>query len=149
MWHEKSQEREEKKLSLNARSFVFDAGVVSLYYAGVQDVKPYFDRVFSGRTRGFVSEVNLAEFYYKTSEKKGVATAEVWYLQLRRSRLRVVPPNESITRQAALWKVKNRELSLADCFALATSEAKSGPLLTTDSTIKQASEKGAVFFEVL
>ena len=135
-------------MSLNARSFVFDAGVVSLYYAGVQAVKPYFERVFSGKSRGFISEVNLAEFYYKTSERKGVETAEVWYLQLRRSRLRVVAPNESITRQAALWKVKKKELSLADCFALATSEAKSGPLLTTDSTIKTASGKGAVHFDV-
>ena len=135
-------------MSLGARSYTFDAGVVSLYYAGVPTVKPYFDRVFSGKTRVFVSEVNLAEFYYKTSEKKGIETAEVWYVQLRSSRLRVVPPDESITRQAALWKVKKRELSLADCFALATSEAKSGPLLTTDSTLKATSRKGAVHFEV-
>jgi hypothetical protein len=31
-------------LSLNARSYVFDAGVISLFYAGVKSVKPYFAR---------------------------------------------------------------------------------------------------------
>lgn len=144
----KFQELEDEKLSLSARSFVFDAGVVSLYYAGASSVKPYFDRVFSGKSQGFVSEVNLAEFYYKTSEKKGIETAEVWYLQLRRSRLKVVPPNESITRQAALWKVRKRELSLADCYALATSETKAGPLLTTDSAVKEASAKGSILIPV-
>lgn len=119
-----------------------------MYYAGAQAVKPYFDRVFSGKSRGFVSEVNLAEFYYKTSEKKGLETAEVWYMQLRRSRLRAVAPNESITRRAAIWKAKRRELSLADCFAIATSESMAGPLLTTDSAIKEASEKAAIHFDV-
>lgn len=134
-------------MSLKARSYAFDAGVVSLYYAGALTVKPYFDRVFSGESHGFVSEVNLAEFYYKSAEKKGLETAEVWYLQLRRSRLRVVAPTEQITRQAALWKVKRRELSLADCFALATSDSKKGLLLTTDSTLKAASGKAAFLIE--
>lgn len=101
-------------------------------------------RVFSGRSRGFVSELNLAEFYYKTAETKGVESAETWYVQVRRSRIKVVAPNEQTTRQAALWKVKRRELSLADCFALAIKEAKKSILLTTDSTLKVASGKTAV-----
>src|SRR5208337_1780506 len=78
----------ERKLSLSARSYALDAGVLSLYYAGAASVKPYFDRVLSGKARGFVSEVNLAEFYYKTAEKKGIGTAEVWYLQVRASRIK-------------------------------------------------------------
>jgi predicted nucleic acid-binding protein len=118
--------------------------VLSLYYAGAASVKPYFDRVLSGKARGFVSEVNLAEFYYKTAEKKGIGTAEVWYLQVRASRIKVVAPDEQITRASALWKVKKRELSLADCFALATKECVAQVLLTTDSTIKDVSGREAV-----
>jgi predicted nucleic acid-binding protein len=127
---------------------VFDAGAISLYYAGAETVRPYFVRVFSGRARGFVSEVNLAEFYYKAAEKKGVDSAEAWYLQVRRSRIRVVAPNEQITRQAALWKVKRKELSLADCFALATKEAKRSILLTTDSTLKAASGRTVLHISI-
>lgn len=135
-------------MSLSARSYVFDAGVLSLYYAGDSAVKPYFERVFFGRARGFISEVNLAEFYYKTSEKKGIDTAEVWYLQIRRSRFKVIAPDEHITRQAALWKVKEKELSLADCFAAATNEARSGLLLTTDSVLKEAVAGSAFNFRL-
>jgi predicted nucleic acid-binding protein len=135
-------------LSLSARSYVLDAGALSLYYAGAASVKPYFERIFSGKARGFVSEVNLAEFYYKTAEKKGIETAEVWYLQVRNSSIRVVAPDERITRAAALWKVKKRELSLADCFAIATREATAQLLVTTDSTIKVASGREVVYIPV-
>jgi len=135
-------------LSLNARSYVFDAGVISLFYAGAKAVRPYFDRASSGRARGFVSEVNLAEFYYKTVERMGAATAELWYVQVRRSKIRCVPPDEQITRRAALWKVKRRELSLADCFALATREERAETLLTTDSLLKDAGGRSAVLIPV-
>ncbi|MDA4118035.1 MAG: PIN domain-containing protein [Thaumarchaeota archaeon] len=135
-------------MSLNARSYVFDAGAISLYYAGSKAAKPYFDRVNSGSARGFVSEVNLAEFYYKTGERMGMETAEHWYVQVRRSRIRCVPPNEQITRVAAVWKVKRRDLSLADCFALATREDKAQTLLTTDSVLKDAGGRSAVLLAV-
>jgi predicted nucleic acid-binding protein len=131
-------------LSLNARSYVFDAGVISLFYAGAKSVKPYFDRVHSGRARGFVNEVNLAECYYKTVEKIGMTTAELRYVQVRRSKIRCVPPNEQITRGAAVWKVRRRELALADCFALATREDKAEVLLTTDSPLKDAGGRTVV-----
>ena len=131
-------------MSLNARSYVFDAGVISLFYAGAKSVKPYFDRVHSGRARGFVNEVNLAEFYYKTVEKIGMTTAELRYVQVRRSKIRCVPPNEQITRGAAVWKVRRRELALADCFALATREDKAEVLLTTDSPLKDAGGRTVV-----
>lgn len=135
-------------MSLSARSYVFDAGAISLFYAGAKAVKPYFDRVHSGRARGFVSEVNLAEFYYKTAEKTGMTTAELRYVQVRRSKIRCVPPDEEITRRAAVWKVRRRDLSLADCFALATREGKAETLLTTDSPLKDAGGRTVVLIPV-
>ncbi len=135
-------------MSLNARSYVFDAGVISLFYAGATGVRSYFDRVYSGRARGFVNEVNLAEFYYKTGEKLGMTTAELRYVQVRRSKIRCVQPNEQITRLAAIWKVKRRQLSLADCFALATREAKAETLLTTDSLLKEAGGRSVVLIPI-
>ena len=135
-------------MSLNARSYVFDAGVISLFYAGTKAVVPYFDRVFSGRARGFVSEVNLAEFYYKSVEKQGMTVAELWYVQIRRSKVKPVPPDEKITRRAATWKVQMRGLSLADCFALATREDKAETLLTTDSLLKEAGGRSVVLIPI-
>ena len=86
------------KLSLNARSYAFDAGVIFLFCAGVPSLRALFDRVLQLGASGFVSEVNLAEFYYKTAEKKGVDVAEIQYRQVRGSPLKVVAPDENTTR---------------------------------------------------
>jgi len=95
-----------------------------------------------------VNEVNLAEFYYKTAEKLGMTVAELRYVQVRRSKIRCVPPNEQTTRRAAVWKVQRRDLSLADCFALATREDKAETLLTTDSPLKDAGGRTVVLIPV-
>ena len=132
-------------MSLNARSYLLDAGILALYYAGKRDVKPYFDRILSLKATGFVSEVNLAEFYYKTAQSKGIETAETWYLQVRQSRLRIIAPDETITRDTALWKVRRRDLSLADCFALATMHDRAEVLLTTDRVLGKVKDVRVVY----
>lgn len=111
---------------------MIDAGFLFLYYAGAASVRPYFNRIISGAARGFISEVNLAEFYYKVGRLKGIETADVWYQQIRQTNFLVVAPDQEITRDAALWKIRNAGLSLADCFALATMRARADILLTTD-----------------
>ncbi len=77
----------------------------------------------------------MAEFYYKAALKKGVETVDVWYRQIRQSPFTIVSPDEAITRRAGLWKLKRSDLSLADCFALATTEEVAQVLLTTDSVL--------------
>lgn len=124
-------------MSLNARSYLFDAGALFLFYSGDSRTKLYFDRVFTNRASGFVSEINLAELYYKTIEKFGMQTAETWYKQIRQSNLNVIAPDERITRNAALWKSKTRDVSLADCYALATTQEKAQVLVTTDPVLAQ------------
>jgi uncharacterized protein len=127
-------------LSLNARSYLVDAGILFLFYSGSLQARTYLNRIFSARALGFVSEINLAEFYYKTVEKFGKQTAEVWYLQTRQSLLRAVAPDMVITRNAALWKVKRRDISLADCYALATMQEKAQVLLTSDPVLGDMKE---------
>ena len=68
-------------------------------------------------------------------QEKGVDVAEVRYRQVRGSPLKVVAPIEKTTREAALWKFRNRTLSLADCFAIATWTGRAQILLTTDSEL--------------
>jgi predicted nucleic acid-binding protein len=125
---------------LNARSYVLDAGFIALHYSGSKNAAPYFDRILSHKARGFISEVNLAEFYYKTAQKIGWDTAETWYLQTRQAGFQMISPDEEITREAAIWKVKRNDISLADCFALATLKKKAEVLLTTDPVLAQIRE---------
>jgi len=126
---------------LKRRKYLFDAGALSLYYAGDTRVRPLFEEIFEARSEGFVSEVNLAEFYYKTGQKLGAETAEVWYLQIRRSGVKVIAPDEETTRNAAQVKIRHRtKLSLADCFAIATASSQGASIITTDPRIDEVRE---------
>ena len=122
----------------DARSYLIDAGFIALYYSGNERAKFYFNRIVSGKAKGIISEVNLAEFYYKTGQQKGIDTAEVWYRQIRQGRFLIVSTDEEITRLAGKWKVRRNDLSLADCFALATLTRRADVLLTTDSILASA-----------
>ena len=140
---------EGKKSNLKDNKLAFDAGALSLHYAGDERIKQYFNDVSSGLKMGFMSEVNLAEFYYKTAEKFGLDTAETWYMLTRRSRMIIVPPDEDITREAARLKLLYRNrLSLADCFAVSTAKNNDCILITTDSRIKEVKEVKIVYLKV-
>ena len=140
---------EGKKSNLKDNRLAFDAGALSLYYAGDERARQYFNDVSSELKTGFISEVNLAEFYYKAAERFGLQTAELRYMLTRRSRIIIVPPDEDITREAAKLKLMYRNrLSLADCFAVSTAKNNDSILITTDSRIKEVKEVKAVYLEI-
>lgn len=115
------------------KKYVFDAGILALFFAGDERVRGFFEEVEAGRARGYLCEVNLAEFYYKACEKLGKAVAELRYHQLRSSKLSIVSTDEELTKLAGEEKCEHRRaLSLADCFALALAKRERAVLLTTD-----------------
>jgi hypothetical protein len=130
------------------KAAVFDAGVLTLHFAGDQRVTDYFSRVDSGQFAGLVSEVNLAEYYYKTCQKLGKDAADSRYYMLRASKFRIVQ-DEALTREAGLEKCRTRlDLSLADCFALALAKREKATLLTTDSELRKSKDLEVKFFRV-
>ena len=129
-------------------SLVLDAGVLTLHFAGDRRVKGYFEEIGEEQANGFVSEVNLAEYYYKTCRKLGRETADARFHMLRASKL-VISSDEQLTRSAALEKCRQQlDLSLADCFALALAKRESAILLTTDMQLKNAKGIQVKFFQV-
>jgi predicted nucleic acid-binding protein len=123
------------------KRYVVDAGVLSLHFIGDERVKPYFDEVAQGKAQAFISDVNLAEYYYKTCEKLGKDIANLRYHQVRESDVESVATDEELTWKAGEKKCKYRgRLSLADCFSLALSELKNATLLTTDSELAKIKE---------
>jgi hypothetical protein len=58
------------------------------------------------------------------------------------------PAEPEHQRQAAIHKIGQPKLSLADCFALATCEDKAEVLLTTDSELKVVGGKNTVLIPV-
>lgn len=135
---------------MKVSKFVFDAGAIALYFAGEEKIRQYFLKVFSGDCMGYVCEINLAEFYYKTAEKLGLETAEIRYIMIRNSKIKVVAPNEETSRVAAALKTKYKnQLSLADCYALATAKVLKATLVTTDPLISRVEEASTIYFKAL
>ena len=131
------------------RRYVVDAGALFLYFIDDERVKPYFDEVVQDRAQGFICDVNLAEYYYKTCEKLGKDIADVRYHQIRGSDVGLIATDETLTRKAGEKKCKYKgKLSLADCFCLALSELKKATLLTTDSELAKVKEVKAKYFPV-
>lgn len=128
--------------------FVFDAGAVALYFAGDEKVKQYFLKVFSGDCVGYICEINLAEFYYKTAEKLGLEIAEMRYLMIRNSKIKVIAPDEETTRIAATLKTRYKDqFSLADCYTLATAKVLKTTVVTTDPMISRVKETPTIYFK--
>jgi len=131
------------------KRYVVDAGVLFLYLAGDERVKPYFDEVVEGRAQAFISDVNLAEYYYKTCEKLGKEVADLRYHQVRGSDIQPVATDELLTWKAGEKKCRfSGRLSLADCFSLALSELKKATLLTTDSELARVKDVAVKHFPV-
>ena len=130
------------------KAVVVDAGVLTLHFIDDQRVEEYFSDVDDGRVSGYISNVNLAEFYYKTCQKLGRQTADTRYYQIKRTRLQVVQ-DDDLTRSAGLEKCRQPlSLSLADCFALALAKREKALLLTTDRELSKVREVEVKFFEV-
>jgi predicted nucleic acid-binding protein len=129
-------------------TLVFDAGVISLFFAGDQRVAEYFTKIDQEKAMGLIAEINLAEYYYKTCQKLGRETADTRYFMLRESKERMIG-DESLTRLAAIEECQRKlDLSLADCFALALAKREKAILLTTDTELKRVRDIQARFFEV-
>jgi predicted nucleic acid-binding protein len=129
--------------------YVIDAGVLALYFSGDQRVKKYFDNIFYGKAEGYLCEINLAEFYYKTAEKLGIIPADLRYESIRASSIKQIPVGGELTREAAKIKLRyRRKISLADVFLIALTYMVDGIALTTDSRIKEILKRKCRYFKI-
>jgi len=130
------------------KAVVVDASVLALHFIDDPRVEEYFSGIDDERFPGYISSVNVAEFYYKTCQKIGRQTADARYYQIRRTRLQIAH-DDDLTRSAGLEKCRQPlSLSLADCFALALTKREKALLLTTDSELSKVKEIKVKFFEV-
>ena len=133
---------------MTAKNVVIDTGVLTLFFSGEAAVRALFIDFERGRTNGYVTSVNLSEFYYKTCEKAGEEVAKLWYHQCRE-----LLQTLETDRQLCLFAGKEKchrggDLSLADCFALAAARILHATLLTTDPELAKVKDVKVKFFEV-
>ncbi len=131
------------------RNYVLDAGVLALYFAGRDDAKRYIDEILSGRARGYMCEVNVAEFLYNYAKVFGWSAALVKHSLLRNSEIVIVSPDEKLTIEAAKLKLKYYKLlSLADCYLIALAKNLNATIITTDRDVKEVKEIPTILLEI-
>jgi len=128
--------------------YVIDTGVLMLFFAGDERVRPYFEEIDRGLATGLVSCANLAELYYKVCEKLGKDVAELRCHRLLASRMEITPLDGELALDAGRLKCHYRRLSLVDCIALALAKAEGAVLLTTDRELAKTKEVSVRLFEV-
>jgi hypothetical protein len=121
------------------KSFVIDTGVLALFFAGDTKVKPYFKSMEDGTAKGYITSVNLSEFYYKTCQKLGSETAEIRYHQCL-STFSGVETDPDLSLAAGVEKCHKNTLALADCYEIALAKRLKATLLTTDSELAKNRE---------
>ncbi len=126
---------------------MIDTGVPTLFFTGEARVRTAFIEFERGRTNGYITSVNLSEFYYKTCEKMG-EVATLWYHQCREL-LQILETDRELCLLAGKEKChRGTSLSLADCFALAAAKSLNGTLMTTDPELEKVKEVDVKFFDV-
>jgi hypothetical protein len=130
------------------RNVIFDAGILTLFFAGDSRVQPFFQKGKEVR-RAYVTSINLTEFYYRTCQTLGAQIAKLRYHQCRQV-LEIIETSSSLSLQAGEEKCHGREtFSLADCFAIAATRNLRGTLLTTDPELSKIKDVDVRTFEVL
>jgi predicted nucleic acid-binding protein len=130
------------------RNLVIDTGVLSLFFSGDARVRPFFDDVETNKRNGYVTSVNLAEFYYKTCETLGEDVAKLRYYQCREL-LEILETDSELSLSAGREKCHRAgNLSLVDCFALAAARSFNATLLTTDPELAKIKDIEAKLFSV-
>jgi len=131
--------------------YLLDAGIFSLILAGDTNVKRFVEEIASGKAEPLACEVNLAEFYAKTCEKKGKEVADIYYLRIRyQPNMTIIAPNEELTKNAAWLKCKHRgKVSLADCYAAAAASISKATLITTDAILHKVANSENVTTKIV
>lgn len=113
-------------------SIVLDTQATLVLYMGekgAERVAALLEQVLEGKTKGYMSVVNLAELYYILARKSG-KVADEKERNLRSYGIKIVPVEDrGLWKEAALLKAKHR-LSLADAFAAATAKTLKAALVT-------------------
>jgi len=134
---------------LTRRNVVIDTGILTLYFGGDSRIQPFFFEFEKNKKKGYVTSINLSEFYYKTCETLGDEVAKLRYYQCREL-LEILETDRNLSLLAGKEKChQGGNLSLADCYAIAAAKNMSGTLLTTDPELAKVKDIDVKFFEVI
>lgn len=87
----------------------------------------------------FINLINLGEVFYILGRRTGKRRAQETIEEIKASVIEAVPVSEKLVFEAAVLKIKY-PIAYTDGFALATTVAKGGALITGDPELQDAKE---------
>ena len=99
---------------------------------------------YEGKSLGYTLDLNLAEFVYVYGKLKGLEAGKAKLSVILNSPIRVVSTDRDLAMRAGELKIKNRDLSLVDCFVIALAEREGTVIYTTDSGIGKVYKNSVV-----
>jgi ribonuclease VapC len=97
----------------------------------------------SGKTRLYLSVVNLGEVYYITMRERGTEKANETIFIIEQLPISIIDADEAVSIQAAKLKA-NHSIAYADCFAAALGIRKNSKVVTGDPEFKKLEKDIAV-----
>ena len=133
--------------------YCLDTSALVVYVTGEAskaDLKKIMSEIRSGKSTGFISMVNLAEFHRVVTRLESAETGDMYVMWLMESNLEIVPLDIEITINASALKQKYAKskspFAWGDAFCLATAvEMKADKLITADSDFEKISEIAVLF----
>ena len=128
------------KKSKSQKLYLWDTGALFLYFADHYEAKTLMKKIESIQARGYIPQLVLVEFFYKTMEKLGRQTAEYQLTILKESKNIIIGIKDDLISGIGLIKLSNRNLSLADCVIGVLCKLHKTIVITTDGDFDNLKE---------
>lgn len=114
------------------KSYVWDTGAISLFYAGNEAAVKIMRDIVSGKSKGYIPQLVFSELYYKSWQVFGEQTALLRTITLRESPLDEYILDEKDTYVVGKTKLDYSFLSMIDSVVIATAKSTNSTIITSD-----------------
>jgi predicted nucleic acid-binding protein len=124
-------------------AYVLDSYALIAHFedeAGGEQVRKVLKAAHAGKTKLYMSVINLGEIYYNTYRERGREKADEAVFMIEQLPVTIVNADMEITIEAAGLK-STHSVAYADCFAAALGIRKKAKVITGDPEFKLFGEK--------
>jgi ribonuclease VapC len=124
-------------------SYVLDSYALVAHFEdeqGGERVRSILKSARGGKTKIYLSVINLGEIYYSTIRERGIEKADETKLIIEQLPITIIEADKAHTLEAAKLKALH-PVAYADCFAAALGIIKKCKVVTGDPEFKQLSGK--------
>ena len=124
-------------------AYVLDSSALIAHFedsAAGEKVRKILRAAQEGKTRLYLSVINLGEIYYNTVRERGVEKADETMFIIEQLPIAIIDADKAITLEAAGLKAQY-SIAYAECFAAALGILKRARVVTGDPEFKRVSEK--------